>query len=131
MISLELANKCKLGYNENYKPIRLADGTLSKRFYGTRELVTVKVNNSRCRLNLIVVDTHIDMLLGLDWFNKTNAILIPSTKSLTFVDKENDEELRESILLFENSHKKVIMMTIYVGMTSKSLIQKCLRIVKS
>ena len=42
------------------------------------------------------------MSLGLDWLNKTNAMLIPipSTKSLTFVDKENDEESSKSILLF-------------------------------
>ena len=47
MISLKLANKYKLEYNENFKPIRLANGALSKRFYGTTKLVTVKLKNSR------------------------------------------------------------------------------------
>ena len=49
------------------------------------------------------------MLLGLDWFNKTNAILIPSTKSLTFInnEKNDDEDLNKSLFLVENSLSKV------------------------
>ena len=108
MISLRLARKCKIEFNESFKPVRLADGTLSKRFYGTTNLVTVKVKETKCKLNLIVIDSHIDMLLGLDWFNKTNAILTPSTKSLTFINNEEneDEDLDKSLFLVENSLSK-------------------------
>ena len=51
MISLKLANICKIKFNESIKPFRLADGTLSKRFYGTKNLVTVKVKETKCKLN--------------------------------------------------------------------------------
>lgn len=83
--------------------ISIADGSRVNAI-GNTDDVTIHVHGTVSKLKMTILPIrHIDVLLGLDWFRQTKAIVDPTNKILRFPMKEvcladfNNEETLEQI----------------------------------
>jgi len=82
--SLDTVKRLNLKVLKDNNTISTADGSTSHTL-GKTEVLTIEINNFSVKLELIITKIlHVDVLLGLDWFSKSNALIDPANRCLTF-----------------------------------------------
>lgn len=97
VISKSFVRKNNIGYNEMSDEVFVA-GKQKLKTLGYTEPLEVRVNGSTCDLEMLILDMdRMDILLGLDWFDRTDAIVYPKKKLIKFdqVVTLNSAELGE------------------------------------
>jgi hypothetical protein len=88
IIAEELIKKWNLNYIPKETKISVVDGSVTNSI-GYTENLEVVLHGSITRMRLMVLPTNgIDVLLGLDWFKATMAILDPTNQILKFPSKQ-------------------------------------------
>ena len=88
IISNEVVKKCGLKVIPTNRIIATADERKSQAL-GVTEPVHVNIHGITCNLSMTVLPiVEINVLIGLDWFRKTRAILDPTNQILKFPSKE-------------------------------------------
>ncbi|RNA12900.1 hypothetical protein BpHYR1_022305, partial [Brachionus plicatilis] len=87
IIGLNTDKKLGLNILASDKSINTADGSTNK-VIGVTEEIELKVEESVANLSLIITNvSHIEVLLGLDWFDQTEVVLDPARRILKIPGK--------------------------------------------
>ena len=84
VIAKSFVRKNNIGYNETVDEVFVA-GKLKIKALGYTEPLEVRVNGSTCDLKMLILHMdRMDILLGLDWFDRTDAMVYPKKKLIKF-----------------------------------------------
>ncbi|RMZ98455.1 Transposon Ty3-I Gag-Pol poly, partial [Brachionus plicatilis] len=103
IIGLNTAKKLGLNILASDKSINTADGSTNK-VIGVTEEIELKVEETVANLSLIITNvSHIEVLLGLDWFDQTKVVLDPARRILKIpgknikLDSEEESDVETEI----------------------------------
>ncbi|RNA18691.1 hypothetical protein BpHYR1_028587 [Brachionus plicatilis] len=110
LISLSVAKKLNLHINPSHQKINTADGNTHE-VLGETDLIKIEIEETVAQLNFVITNIlHIEILLGLDWFEQTKAIIDPSRRQLSIPGKrirlnpkseESDDDIEDDDLTNE------------------------------
>ena len=115
VMSEDTARRLNLQLNYINEKVKLADGKTT-RILGITDELKVKVSHSACKLKFIVLpNKSIPILLGLDWFHKTNAKINFRNQVITFESgcnftggyRDEPKEDFDEILMVKDTHDEL------------------------
>ncbi|RNA39653.1 hypothetical protein BpHYR1_029330, partial [Brachionus plicatilis] len=87
LIRLSVAKKLNLHLDPSHQKINTADGNTHE-VLGETDLIKIEIEETVAYLNFVITNIlHIEILLGLDWFEQTKAIIDPSKRQLSIPGK--------------------------------------------
>ena len=110
IMSYNAVQKFNLKIVPTKQMVSIADGSQAKAI-GATEILAVEVHGTICDICFTILTLQdIDVLLGLDWFKYTNAIIDPTNFILKFPSKEVNLKDAVSVFAEEEKHDECMVV---------------------